>query len=34
MMDARYLSIKMKDLEREGKVISEVRMGKKYWKLK
>ena len=34
MMDARYLQIKLKQLEREEKLLVEVKMGKKSWKLK
>ena len=34
MMDARFLQIKLKELERKGKVIVDVKMGKKHWKLK
>jgi len=34
MMDARYLQIKLKQLEREEKVLVDVKMGKKSWKLK
>ncbi|MFX1447240.1 MAG: hypothetical protein ACFFCG_03805, partial [Promethearchaeota archaeon] len=34
MMDARFLQIKLKELERKGLVLSESKMGKKQWKLK
>ncbi|MCK4285949.1 MAG: hypothetical protein KAX18_07090, partial [Candidatus Lokiarchaeota archaeon] len=34
MMDARYLQIKLKELERKGKVLVEAKMGRKHWKLK
>ncbi|MFX1340521.1 MAG: hypothetical protein ACFFDK_18070, partial [Promethearchaeota archaeon] len=34
MMDARFLQIKLKELERKGKVMVDVKMGKKHWKLK
>jgi len=34
MMDARFLQIKLKELERKGKVIVDVKIGKKHWKLK
>jgi len=34
MMDARFLQIKLKELERKGKVIVDIKMGKKHWKLK
>jgi DNA topoisomerase VI B subunit len=33
MMDARYLQLKLKELERKGEVLVEVRMGRKHWKL-
>jgi len=33
MMDARYLQVKLKELERKGKVIVESKMGKRQWKL-
>ena len=33
IMDARYLQLKLKDLEREGQVLVEVKMGRKHWKL-
>jgi len=33
MMDARYLQTKLKELERKGQVLVEVKMGRKYWKL-
>jgi len=33
MMDARFLQIKLKELERKGKVSVDVKKGKKYWKL-
>ncbi|MHA2392879.1 MAG: DNA topoisomerase VI subunit B [Promethearchaeota archaeon] len=34
MMDARYLQLKLKELERKGSVLVEVKMGRKHWKLK
>jgi len=34
MMDARFLQIKLKELERKGLVMIETKMGKKHWKLK
>ena len=34
MMDARFLQIKLKELERKGLVLVETKMGKKQWKLK
>ncbi|NVM43546.1 MAG: hypothetical protein HWN79_01400 [Candidatus Lokiarchaeota archaeon] len=34
MMDARFLQIKLKELERRGLVLAESKMGKKHWKLK
>ena len=34
MMDARFLQIKLKNLERSGQVIVDIKMGKKHWKLK
>ena len=34
MMDARYLQLKLKELERKGKVLVEIKMGKKHFKLK
>ena len=34
MMDARFLQLKLKELERKGIVIVEIRKGKKHWKLK
>ncbi|MFW9948553.1 MAG: hypothetical protein ACFFKA_00330, partial [Candidatus Thorarchaeota archaeon] len=34
MMDARFLQIKLKELERKGLILSESKMGKKQWKLK
>jgi DNA topoisomerase VI B subunit len=34
MMDARFLQIKLKELERKGLVLGETKMGKKHWKLK
>ncbi|MBY9020416.1 MAG: hypothetical protein KGD67_05115 [Candidatus Lokiarchaeota archaeon] len=34
MMDARFLQIKLKELERKGLVMVETKMGKKHWKLK
>ncbi|MBD3256384.1 MAG: hypothetical protein GF383_14905 [Candidatus Lokiarchaeota archaeon] len=33
MMDARFLQIKLKELERKGEVIVDLQKGKKYWKL-
>ena len=33
MMDARYLQLKLKELERKGQVQVEVKMGRKHWKL-
>lgn len=33
MMDARFLQIKLKGLERKGLVLAEIKMGKKHWKL-
>jgi len=33
MMDARFLQIKLKELERKEQVIVDVKKGKKYWKL-
>jgi hypothetical protein len=33
MMDARYLQLKLKELERKGQVLVEVKMGRKHWKL-
>jgi len=33
MMDARFLQIKLKELERKGQVSVDVKKGKKYWKL-
>ena len=33
MMDARYLQLKLNDLERKGQVLVELKMGKKHWKL-
>jgi len=32
-MDALFVQVKLKLLERQGKVLSEVILGKKYWKL-
>ncbi|MHA1732269.1 MAG: hypothetical protein ACTSU5_10010 [Promethearchaeota archaeon] len=32
MMDARFLQIKLRQLEKEGAVLVEIRKGKKYWK--
>jgi len=34
MMDARFLQIKLKELERKGKVLVDIKMSKKHWKLK
>ncbi|MFW9818524.1 MAG: hypothetical protein ACFFE5_02845, partial [Candidatus Thorarchaeota archaeon] len=34
MMDARYLQLKLKELERKDKVLVESKMGKRQWKLK
>ena len=34
MMDARFLQIKLKELERKSLVLAESKMGKKHWKLK
>jgi hypothetical protein len=34
MMDARYLQLKLKELERKGEVLIELKMGRKHWKLK
>ncbi|MFW9999948.1 MAG: DNA topoisomerase VI subunit B [Candidatus Hodarchaeota archaeon] len=34
MMDARYLQLKLKELERKGQVLVELKMGRKHWKLK
>jgi hypothetical protein len=34
MMDARFLQLKLKELERKGIIIVEIRKGKKHWKLK
>lgn len=34
MMDARYLQLKLKELERKEQVLVEVKMGRKQWKLK
>ncbi|TFG02226.1 MAG: hypothetical protein EU539_13260, partial [Promethearchaeota archaeon] len=34
MMDARFLQIKLKELERKGKVLMDTKKGKKHWKLK
>ncbi|MFX1391400.1 MAG: DNA topoisomerase VI subunit B [Promethearchaeota archaeon] len=34
MMDARYLQLKLKELERKGQVLVESKMGKRQWKLK
>ncbi|MFX1425281.1 MAG: DNA topoisomerase VI subunit B [Promethearchaeota archaeon] len=33
MMDARYLQLKLKELERKGEVLVDVKMGRKQWKL-
>ncbi|TFG01942.1 MAG: DNA topoisomerase VI subunit B [Promethearchaeota archaeon] len=32
MMDARFLQIKLKELERKGEVLVDIKMGKKHWK--
>ncbi len=34
MMDARFLAIKLKELERKGRVMMEIKKGKKHWKIK
>jgi len=34
MMDARFLQIKLKDMERKGLVLVDIKTGKKHWKLK
>jgi len=34
MMDARYLQLKLKELERKGEVLVDIKMGRKHWKLK
>ncbi|MHA2087670.1 MAG: hypothetical protein ACW972_05310, partial [Promethearchaeota archaeon] len=34
MMDARYLQLKLKELERKGEVLVDLKMGRKHWKLK
>ena len=34
MMDARYLQLKLKELERKEEVVLDIKMGKKHWKLK
>jgi DNA topoisomerase VI B subunit len=34
MMDARFLQLKLKELERKGIITVEIRKGKKHWKLK
>jgi DNA topoisomerase VI B subunit len=34
MMDARYLQIKLRELSRKGKVLVDIKKGKKHWKLK
>jgi DNA topoisomerase VI B subunit len=34
MMDARYLQLKLKELERKGLILVESKMGKRQWKLK
>ncbi|MFX1409890.1 MAG: DNA topoisomerase VI subunit B [Promethearchaeota archaeon] len=34
MMDARYLQLKLKELERKGEILVDLKMGKKHWKLK
>jgi len=33
MLDARYLQLKLKELERKGQVLVEIKMGRKHWKL-
>ena len=33
MMDARFLQVKLKELERKNQVLMDVQMGKKHWKL-
>jgi DNA topoisomerase VI B subunit len=34
MMDARFLQIKLKELERKGQILVDIKTGKKYWKRK
>ena len=34
MMDARFLQLKLKDLERKNQVIVDIFKGKKHWKIK
>ena len=34
MMDARYLQLKLKEMERKGQVLVDLKMGRKHWKLK
>ena len=34
MMDARFLQIKLKELERKGSILVDIKKGKKHWKLK
>ncbi|MFX1316502.1 MAG: DNA topoisomerase VI subunit B [Promethearchaeota archaeon] len=34
MMDARYLQLKLKELERKGEILVDLKMGKKHWRLK
>ncbi|MHA1913792.1 MAG: hypothetical protein ACW986_02140 [Promethearchaeota archaeon] len=34
MMDARYLQLKLKELERKDQVIVDVKVGRKHWKIK
>jgi hypothetical protein len=34
MMDARYLQLKLKELERKDQVIVDIKIGRKHWKLK
>ena len=34
MMDARFLQLKLKELERKGKVQVDIKIGKKSWKIK
>jgi hypothetical protein len=34
MMDARYLQLKLKELERKDKIIVDIKIGRKHWKLK
>ncbi|MFX1480484.1 MAG: hypothetical protein ACFFCI_20500 [Promethearchaeota archaeon] len=33
MLDARYLQLKLKELERKGQVEVEIKTGRKHWKL-